>query len=349
MTVRSPNHVLAEARQWYVRLQDDAVTRTERRAFARWLTADVEHQLVWDTVMRQMRQLDHDLVAAAPVLAGRYLSTAPRAAGSISTGSISAGSASSGSASTMSLVAPFPPRLARRQALRMAAALGTVLLGGGLLARQLVAADDFQSGPGERRQFRLADGSAVEIGSDTAFAIDFTAGERLIRLRGGDAFFVVAADAARPFVVQAGKVRVQALGTQFSLRVRGGTVDVIVREHAVAVAVPGQPPLRVAAGEGLHVASGDVGPVAPVDLALAEAWRQDRMVFTNAALGDVVPEIERYRHGRIIITDSTLAALRVSGSFRTDDTDAVLRVIAATLPVRVEDFLGLVTLIRPAA
>lgn len=339
MTVRSANHVLAEARQWYVCLQDDAVTQTERCVFARWLTADIGHQLAWDAVMRQMRLLDHDLAAVAPVLAGRYPLAAPHVVGLTP----------AGSTPIIPSETPFPKRLARRQVLRMAAVIGTVALGGGLLVRQLVAVDEFHSGPGERRQFRLTDGSAVEIGSDTAFAVDFVADERLVRLHRGDAFFVVAADATRPFVVQTGDVRVRALGTQFSLRARDETVDIVVREHAVAVEVPGQPAQRVAAGEGMRVADGRIGTVIPVDLTVAEAWRQDRMVFTDAALGDVVAEIGRYRHGQIIITDHTLAALRVSGSFRTDDTDAVLRVIAATLPVRVDDFLGLVTLIRPAA
>jgi transmembrane sensor len=335
MTVRSSHHVLAEARRWYVRLQDDAVPRVERRAFDRWLSAAVEHRHAWDAAKEQMRQLEQDLAAVALVLAARYPAagdeTLPVAA------------------AAMSSVLPPARHFSRRQALRVAAAAGTVLLGAGLLVRHQADFADFQTGPGERRQFQLADGSAVEIGSDTALAVNFTAGERLIRLHGGDAFFVVAADAARPFVVQAGDVRVRALGTQFSLRARDDTVDVAVREHAVAVEVPGAPSQRVAAGEGMRVTNGRIGAVVAVDLAVTEAWRQDRMVFTDAALGDVVAEIERYRHGRIIITDRALAGLRVSGSFRADDTDAALRIIAATLPVRVEDFLGLVTLIEPLA
>ncbi|HWT97729.1 MAG TPA: FecR domain-containing protein [Terriglobales bacterium] len=336
MTVRSPHHLLAEARHWYVRLQDDAVTQVERRAFARWLTADADHRRAWDTLMDQLRHLEHDLAAAAPLLAARYPMGTP-------------GTISPASAAAIATVIPFPQRLARRQALRLAAAVGTVLLGGGLLVRHLADGDDFQTGPAERRQVQLADGSAIEIGSDTDLAVNFTTEERLIRLHGGDAFFAVAADAARPFIVQAGDVRVQALGTQFSLRARDETLDITVREHAVAVAVPGEPTRRVAAGEGMRVTAGRMGAIAPVDLDVAEAWRQDRMVFTDAALADVVAEIERYRHGQIIITDQALAALRVSGSFRADDTDAALRIIAAALPVRIDDFLGLVTLIRPVA
>ncbi|HVI88410.1 MAG TPA: FecR domain-containing protein [Dongiaceae bacterium] len=329
MTILSPNLALAEARQWYVRLQDDAITQAERRAFARWLTAEGENRQAWDEVMRQVQQLERDLAVAAPFLTGRYPLQA--------TGVVAP-------------VVPFMPQgVSRRQALRQAAAIGTVLVGGGLLVREMAGFNDFRSGPGERRQFQLADGSVVEIGSDTVLAVNFTAAERLITLREGDAFFVVAADAARPFVVQAGNVRVRALGTQFSLRARDEIIDVTVREHAVAVEIPGQPARRVTAGEGLRVADGRAGMAAPVDLAIAEAWRQDRMVFSDAALADVMAEIGRYRHGHIIITDRTLAGLRVSGSFHTDDTDAILHVIAATLPVRIEDFLGLVTLIRPAA
>jgi len=336
MTVRSPHHLLAEARQWYVRLQDDTVTQAERRAFARWLTADAGHQHAWDRVMDQVRQLERDLREVAPLVTARYPIAAPN---TVPPGSVDAAPA----------LIPFSQRLARRQVVRLAASVGTVLLGGGLLVRRLADRDDFQTGPGDRRQLQLTDGSTAEIGSDTALAVAFTSGERLIRLREGDAFFAVAADTARPFIVQAGDVRVRALGTQFSLRARDERLDITVREHAVAVAVPGEPAQRVAAGEGMRVTAGRTGPIAPVDLAIAEAWREDRMVFTDAALADVVAEIDRYRHGQIIITDRALAALRVSGSFRADDTDAALRIIAATLPVRIDDFLGLVTLIRPVA
>jgi len=325
-----------------VRLQDEPVRPADRQAFAYWLAASPDNRRAWEAVTLLAQQLERDMAAAAPLLRRLYpvrsSRSDPAPSGDRSAEPVfhPASAATAGSAS-------------RRHLLRVAAAAGTLLLGGGVLLRQVGRWGDYQSGRGERRQFRLADGSRVEIGAETAFAVDFTARERLIDLREGDAFFNVAADAARPFVVQAGDGRIEALGTRFSLRVRDEIVDLAVREHAVAVELPGQPLRRVQAGQGLRFARGMIGEVTPVDLAAVEAWRDGRMLFTDTALEDVVREIDRYRRGHVIITDQALAGLRVTGSFRTDDTDAALRIIAETLPVRVDDFLGLVVLIRPAA
>ncbi|HVJ34053.1 MAG TPA: FecR domain-containing protein [Terriglobia bacterium] len=332
-----PNHALAQARQWHVRLHDEQLSPADRQGFRRWLAAHPDHRQAWEEVAALVQRLDQDMAAAAPVLKRLYPLNALTADEAIAAQADALASRPEIAASA---------GMSRRRLLSVAAAAG-LLLGGGVLLQRIGPWGDYRSGRGERRQFHLPDGSVVEIGAETAFSADFTARQRQIVLRQGDAFFTVAADIARPFVVQAGGARIKALGTQFSLRVRDDVVDLAVREHAVAVEVAGQPSRRVEAGQGLHMVQEMPGAVFPVDLAVAEAWRNDRLLFTNVALRDVVREIDRYRRGAIIITDPALAGLRVTGSFRTDDTDAALHTIAQTLPLRVEDFLGLVVLIRP--
>src|SRR6202035_408397 len=65
--------------------------------------------------------------------------------------------------------------------------------------------------------------------------VELTPQERHIRLDDGEAFFEVAHDAGRPFVVQVGNTRVIAVGTKFSVRRNGDDIRVVVTEGKVRV------------------------------------------------------------------------------------------------------------------
>ena len=72
------------------------------------------------------------------------------------------------------------------------------------------------------------------------------------------------------------------------------------------------------------------------------------MIFNNRPLGDVVAEMNRYRFGKILITDAASARLPVTGVFETRDPDALLDAIAVTMPLSVLR-LPLLTVIRAGA
>src|SRR5262249_8850391 len=139
MTFPPPHRAFAEARRWYVRLQDVELPQAERRAFAGWLRAYPENRLAWVEVAGQLEELDRDLSGAAPLLKQRY-PLAMAVAGIARDRSISASSICRTNLAS------------RRGLLRMAAATGTLMLGGGLLMRAASRWDDVSSGRGERRQ-----------------------------------------------------------------------------------------------------------------------------------------------------------------------------------------------------
>ena len=72
----------------------------------------------------------------------------------------------------------------------------------------------------------LPDGSFASLNTASRVSVRFTPERRAVRLEEGEAWYQVAHDRARPFVVEAGPVRVQAVGTAFSVRRREGGVDV---------------------------------------------------------------------------------------------------------------------------
>mgnify|MGYP005993273889 FL=1 len=190
----------------------------------------------------------------------------------------------------------------------------------------------------------LPDGSRVDLNTDTALALRFTAGERGVALLRGEAVFDVVPDAARPFVVRGNGVRARAVGTRFFVRV-DGAAPVGVAEGRVDVATEaGQTQLR--AGE-VAVRGADDRPVArSSDVARAIAWREGTLAVSGEPLSGVLAELERYRRGRILLVDSALGSRRFSGTLDLRDTDAALDVLAAAMGLRLTRLTPLLVLVR---
>src|SRR4029077_19161785 len=88
---------------------------------------------------------------------------------------------------------------------------------------------------GERSLLVLADGSKVTLNTASAVHADYTGPERRVTLVRGEAFFDVAKDHTRPFVVSAGSRNVIAVGTAFDVRLQDRRVRVTLVEGKVRV------------------------------------------------------------------------------------------------------------------
>lgn len=197
---------------------------------------------------------------------------------------------------------------------------------------------DALSGTGETPTVELADGSIIQLNASSAVAYRFTGQSRTVTLLRGQAFFQVAKDARRPFVVEALGGRTTALGTAFDVRIDGHTTEVTVTEHAVSVAPDTLPEPAVRVNEGhqaVYDRDGKVQDVRQADTNAVLAWRRGQLVVDNASVAKVVTEIGRHFAGRIIISNSNLAARRVSGTFTVTDTDAALALLRDSLGVSV--------------
>lgn len=242
-------------------------------------------------------------------------------------------------------VRPAANRMRRRRAMLgglAALAAAPVLY---TLSRQHLFTD-YRSGIGERRNIVLDDGSAIELGSDSALSVSFNAQQRHLTLHRGQAYFQVAADTSRRFSVQAGAGTTTALGTRFDIKLLDGLVTVSVTEHAVAVRPrPGAEPVTVAAGWQFRYGEFDDAAPLRFDQAAALAWRQDRLVFNDAPLATVLAELQRYQRGPIFLMDAALAALPVTAAFRASDPQGALRSLAETFPIRLRVIAGYATLV----
>jgi transmembrane sensor len=322
---------IEDALRWLVVLRDDEATSADRQAFAAWLSASPAHATAWERAQEAWSRAD---MVGPTIMAERHGIAPPPVA-------------FPGAMKVPTRRASL--RLGRREWMGGAAAAGVVAMVGGYALTRPGAFADYRTGTGERRTMTLADGSTVELGSATSLSVGFDERHRLLRLHEGEAFFSVAPDVDRPFIVAAANGQMEALGTAFNVKHLRDAVSVSIVEHAVAVSVNGGRATRLAQGQTVRYGPGGVETPAKADLGAALSWRRDRLVFHDAPLGEVVADLERYRRGRVIITDARIGALPVTAVIDVRQTDAALQTIADTLQVRVRRLTDLLVLISPAA
>lgn len=200
------------------------------------------------------------------------------------------------------------------------------------------AAVVYQTAKGERLSVTLADGSAVELNTETLLSVAYSSGFRTIRLDRGEALFTVAPGDGRPFDVIAGEGEIRDLGTRFSVHRDGDVVAVVVVDGAVTVKTRNALFRRpLIAGEAMRYgAAGALSGVEKIDVDAATAWSRGRLVFDDVTLVEMARQIARYHDIRIVIDDPLVRQLRVSGTFRSDDLDGLIDTLQTLLPIKAE-------------
>lgn len=215
---------------------------------------------------------------------------------------------------------------------------------------EAVVTQSYSTQKGERLNVVLADNTAVTLNTDTEIDVEYTPGERRVHLLRGQAFFEVAKNPARPFVVAAADRRVVALGTQFDVRLAPSQFQVLLVEGKVAVqrdhTLSGEREDRPAGevilhpGQKLTASLGLAEQISEVDVDRQLMWRTGFVEFDDVLLEAAVAEMNRYSRDPVVIRDPRVASLRVSGVFRTGQLDRFLETVSELLPVAVEREAG---------
>ncbi len=210
----------------------------------------------------------------------------------------------------------------------------------------------FETLVGARKTFELADGSIVHLNTNSLIDVHFSAGERRLELKRGEATFTVAHDASRPFRVVVGQTVFEAVGTEFNLEITNDqNIELVVTDGKVRVAVssPGQgdgelgtidvplleTPVLVAAGHEFTV-GGDLSEAMIIDRADIEArlsWRKDNLIFRGETLGQALEEIGRYTTVEFVLLDDELRKESVGGMFKVGDIQGTLQSLEHNLGV----------------
>nr|WP_304665096.1 FecR domain-containing protein [Pseudomonas tremae] len=225
------------------------------------------------------------------------------------------------------------PDKARRAALKRALGAVTLVPAVWLLGRQLpldVWRADLQTSIGEHKRISLADGSMLQLNTDSAVNVDLTG--RQIKLVRGEMSLTVPGRAA--LTVEGPYGRIVVSQSEVCIRLNENDCQVSVVSGAVQIHPAQGPSLTLRARQQLNLQQNGAGPVSAFD-AMLPGWRDGVLSAQNQSLGDFLRELGRYRPG-LLRWEPALETLRVTGSFRVDDTDRVLSLLAASLPVDVQ-------------
>jgi transmembrane sensor len=230
------------------------------------------------------------------------------------------------------------PRSTRRWLL--GGGIGMAAAASGILAWGWQVGQRITTGRGEIRRLPLADGSVATINSDSDLRIQLASDSRRIDLDRGQAWFQVAKDRTRPFVVDAGIAQARAVGTAFSVvRGRNG-VQIAVTEGTVAVwpsAASGMMTI-LEAGQFANFTGAGAAPAvgsAPEEIERALAWRNGEIALENDSLAEAVALFNRYNQRQLVLADPALGDEKLVGLFKLDKPENFAAMLHTSLDIQV--------------
>jgi transmembrane sensor len=306
----------AEASEWVVRHNESPPSLRDDEAFQAWLAADPRHGQTYRALSRTWQDIGElkDLAslanAEAPLQSPawrRFIHDGffrrPLVAGTFA-------------AAAMLLLLLFLPLPFNRPDARYNTAIAEI------------------------RSVTLADNSIVTLGARSEIDVEFSKHERAVTLRSGEAFFEVAPNAARPFLVNAGGTIIRVIGTKFDVhlgseRVRVSVLEGVVEVREARFGAPESKAMRtLRVGQRIEIPQNAPASTGAVERDPAPAaWRQGRLAYDDARLADVVADLNRYYTPGVELASVDVGELRVTASFRTTEIPAFLDALETALPV----------------
>jgi transmembrane sensor len=196
---------------------------------------------------------------------------------------------------------------------------------------------------GAREIVPLADGTQIELNSATTLRAAVKGQVREVWLDQGEVYFEVVHDPARPFVVHAGSRSLTDLGTKFSVRRNGDRVEVAVVSGRVQLdnepVATSSMPVTLVRGD-IATVQGTSTFVVPNSIEKVEdllSWRHGLLIFDQSTLADAASEFNRYSRKKLVITDPTIAQMRISGRFESSNVDGFTRLLRLAYGLNVAD------------
>lgn len=291
-----------EAATWLVLLADEPDDADLARRFEAWRTASPLHAELWARTTQ------------AYELSGKAEPVVP----------------------AVSTVVPFtrPKRRVLRFGAIAAVAACLLLIAAPPLLLRFQA--DHLTETAELRSLTLDDGSQVRLGPESALAVDFSSGERRVRLLKGEAFFDVVPNPSRPFRVSADDVVTTVLGTAFEVRLGGDGVDVAVRHGRVRVDSSTPPVVEnLLAGDWVNVRRGNGVSKGRRNLDEIGDWMAGELIARDRPMTEIVDALRRYYDGMIVVQDGAFARTRVTGIYDLRNPESTLISLASSHDARV--------------
>ena len=183
----------------------------------------------------------------------------------------------------------------------------------------------------------LTDGSSITVQPSSEVIVEYSQQQRHLQLRAGQAYFAVAKDKQRPFIVSVDATAVKAVGTEFNIDRGKGYVDVIVYEGVVEITNAVTRSLKLLkAGERVRVQNGQLGEVNKVDLKKLVDWRSGWIEMSDESLSYLVAHLNRYSDKPIVLTSNSLRQQKVAGRFKLNDSKQAVELLSQLYSLNVE-------------
>lgn len=317
MNTTEQNKLSNEASGWIVRLRSDSVSSSDKAAFSNWLNTDTSHEFAFDCALSDWQitgALKHSRLAQQAIQEQQNQRESFFSRWSFSWQTTAFASIALIATLTVALVKQPP-----------ASTTNPI---------------HYTTKVGEQRQIALPDGSEVNLNTDSVIHILYSNHERRLILDKGEAYFKVASNKARPFIVDAGQGTVTAVGTAFGVNRAEDRVKVTVIEGIVSVKeIQTQPQIKpesllVKANEGLLFDKQGLSTVRPINATNALSWRDKLLVLENQPLNVALNELNRYLMHPVDSSDPSIAGLRVSGTFSLQTPESTLTALITTFELK---------------
>lgn len=240
---------------------------------------------------------------------------------------------------------PRPISAARNSTSRLGVAAG-LIVAVSLVALWLVvpgqkpASGSQSTDVGGHKLLTLADGSQIELNTDTQIRTQLDEHHRMVWIDRGEVYFQVTHNSAKPFVVFAGGHRITDLGTKFLVRQRPGEVQVTLVEGRAEFDTPGKPEIQhtILTPGDVAIATTDAISVLKRSQQNVEsdmAWRRGVLVFNRTTLADAAAQLNRYNVQKVVVADSDAAQERIEGTFPSNNVELFGRVAQSVLGLHV--------------
>ena len=300
------------ALDWLVALQSDNLSDEAHAELSSWLDQAPAHREAFRKAARLWRQtgLTDEMIAAAEKTAHAHTPGIP---------------SRRPSPRRRSIIRHWRPFLGGAAVLAAACYAMIVVIDA---PRQVILPEPqvYTSSHAENRIVTLADGSRVTLSGSSSLEVSYSEDERRTTLLSGAAYFDIEPDPARPFLVTARRLDVSVLGTAFEIRLDREKVRVSVNHGQVGVAAKeAESTWALSAGERIsysHTAGFSV--IDRFEATTDLAWLDGRLAYQDAALADIIADVNRYHDTPVRIAGDEVRAIRVTTSFPIDQTDTFL-------------------------
>ncbi|AEG02654.1 FecR family protein [Methylomonas methanica] len=297
-----------EAIEWLIRLSAENCPTADLQAFEQWIQQSAAHQAAYGEIAGRMGWLERVTKADTETrnAALRYR--------------------------------PTPQKQAKNSRIRLATAASVLLvLGIATFSSEGWYGNHshYQVARGGHETIQLADGSRLEMNTDSEVSVLINHWQRSVEVVRGEVYFSVVHDAEKPFIVTAGAGRSIDIGTEFDVYRQPEQVIIAVQEGSVRVEAKQSQDLIASQAVAYNQDGDFINLPGKLSLDSVTAWRRGKLIFDNRRLDEVLAEMGRYHNAHLRLDAPTLASNKVSGTFFIDRLEGNLAAIANSLNLTV--------------